>query len=102
MLASTKINYVGILSLTLLLVTIFALLVVKDNFRLKSELFFEKSIPKNDCETSDESPIMFGINAIGAPFDVVPNTVHYVLFTVHEIQFSHFVSLLSVLKNQRP
>ena len=32
----------------------------------------------------------------------MPNIVHYVLFTKHEIQFVHFVSILSVLRNQRP
>ena len=32
----------------------------------------------------------------------VPNIVHYVLFSIHEIQFGHFLSILSVLKNQRP
>ena len=32
----------------------------------------------------------------------MPNIVHYVLFSRNEIQFSHFVSILSVLKNQRP
>ncbi|CAG2166913.1 unnamed protein product, partial [Oppiella nova] len=33
---------------------------------------------------------------------VVPNTVHYILFTVREIQFAHFLSILSVLRNHRP
>ncbi|XP_054169322.1 uncharacterized protein LOC128966498 [Oppia nitens] len=33
---------------------------------------------------------------------IVPNIVHYVLFTIHEIEFAHFISILSVLKNQRP
>lgn len=42
------------------------------------------------------------INEIGLPFDIVPNTVHYVLFAICEIQFGHFVSILSVLKNQKP
>ena len=32
----------------------------------------------------------------------VPNIVHYILFTIHEVQFAHFISFLSVLKNQRP
>ena len=34
--------------------------------------------------------------------DLVPNYVHYVLFSKHEIEFSHFICMLSVLKNQRP
>ncbi|XP_054154546.1 uncharacterized protein LOC128953097 [Oppia nitens] len=33
---------------------------------------------------------------------LVPNYVHYVLFRVNEIQFQHFISILSVLRNQRP
>ncbi|XP_054159541.1 uncharacterized protein LOC128957753 [Oppia nitens] len=33
---------------------------------------------------------------------LVPNIVHYILFKIHEIQFAHFLSVLSVLKNHRP
>ena len=44
----------------------------------------------------------FEPNITGYPFNIVPNIVHYVLFTLHEIQFSHFLSFLSVLRNQRP
>lgn len=36
------------------------------------------------------------------PSPPVPNIVHYILFGVHQIQFGHFLSILSVLKNQRP
>jgi len=39
---------------------------------------------------------------MGLPFDIVPNYVHYILLDVKEIEFGHFISLLSVLKNQRP
>ena len=42
------------------------------------------------------------LNETGFGFNIVPNIVHYVLFTVHEIEFSHFISFLSVLKNQKP
>ena len=38
----------------------------------------------------------------GFPIDIVPNIVHYILFRVHEIEFAHFISMVSVLKNHRP
>ncbi|XP_054164708.1 uncharacterized protein LOC128962359 [Oppia nitens] len=44
----------------------------------------------------------FEHNITGYPQLIVPNIVHYVLFTIHEIEFAHFISILSVLKNQRP
>ena len=44
----------------------------------------------------------FNLNETGFGFNIVPNIVHYVLFTVHEVEFGHFISLLSVLKNQKP
>ncbi|XP_054166207.1 uncharacterized protein LOC128963719 [Oppia nitens] len=33
---------------------------------------------------------------------IVPDIVHQIMFTIHEIQFIHYISLLSVLKNHRP
>ena len=42
------------------------------------------------------------LNETGFGFNIVPNIVHYVLFNVTEIQFGHFISFLSVLKNQKP
>ena len=42
------------------------------------------------------------VNQIALRLDIVPNTVHYVLFEVHQISFVHFISMLSVLKNQKP
>ena len=42
------------------------------------------------------------INETGLPFDIVPNIVHYVLFGTTNVTFAHFISILSVLKNQRP
>ena len=42
------------------------------------------------------------VNEEGLPFDIIPNIVHYILFTICEIQFAHFVSILSIFKNQRP
>jgi hypothetical protein len=46
--------------------------------------------------------LVFGDNINGYPYNIVPNIVHYILFSIHEIQFSHFISLLSVLLNQKP
>jgi hypothetical protein len=46
--------------------------------------------------------LVFGNNIIGYPFEIVPNIVDYILFTIHEIRFSHFISLLSFLRNQKP
>ena len=43
-----------------------------------------------------------GDNLTGYPIDIVPNIVHYVLFTIHKIEIAHFISILSVLKNHRP
>ncbi|XP_054159004.1 uncharacterized protein LOC128957293 [Oppia nitens] len=33
---------------------------------------------------------------------LVPNIVHYILFKTHYINYVHFLSILSVLKNQKP
>ena len=46
--------------------------------------------------------LTFNLNETGFGFNIVPNIVHYVLFNVTEIQFGHFISFLSVLKNQKP
>jgi hypothetical protein len=53
-------------------------------------------------ENTCENHLVFENNVTGYPYDIVPNVVHYILFTIHEIQFSHFISLLSVLRNQKP
>jgi hypothetical protein len=50
----------------------------------------------------NEYELVFGDNITGYPYEIVPNIVHYVLFTIHEIQFGHFISILSVLRNQKP
>ena len=42
------------------------------------------------------------INEFGLDYNMVPNIIHYMLFGVQEVDFVHFLSLLSVLKNQRP
>ena len=44
----------------------------------------------------------FNFNETGFPFNIVPNIIHYILFSVKEIKFQHFLSIISVLKNQRP
>jgi hypothetical protein len=49
-----------------------------------------------------EYELIFGDNITGYPYEIVPNIVHYVLFTIHEIEFGHFISILSVLRNQKP
>jgi hypothetical protein len=50
----------------------------------------------------NSSELVFGDNINGYPYEIVPNIIHYILFSIHEIQFSHFISLLSVLRNQKP
>ena len=50
----------------------------------------------NDFDFSDSN------NETGYPYFVVPNIVHYILFGINEIQFVHYVSILSVLKNHKP
>jgi hypothetical protein len=50
----------------------------------------------------NEYELIFGDNITGYPYEIVPNIVHYVLFTIHEIEFGHFISILSVLRNQKP
>ena len=50
----------------------------------------------NDFDFSDSN------NVTGYPYFVVPNIVHYIIFGKNEIQFGHYVSILSVLKNQKP
>lgn len=46
--------------------------------------------------------IVFTDNITGYPFLIVPNIVHYILFTIHKIEFGHFISILSALRNQKP
>jgi hypothetical protein len=46
--------------------------------------------------------MVFTDNITGYPFLIVPNIVHYILFTIHKIEFGHFISILSVLRNQKP
>ena len=65
-----------------------------------------ENFPQN-CSSVDQSNDLLNIsglklNETGFGFNIVPNIVHYVLFNVTEIQFGHFISFLSVLKNQKP
>ena len=46
--------------------------------------------------------LIFGDNNRGFPELIVPNVVHYILFNISEIRFAHYLSILSVLKNQKP
>jgi len=43
-----------------------------------------------------------GDNETGFPMYIVPNIVHYVMFQDHKLSFVHYISILSVLKNQNP
>ncbi|CAG2107381.1 unnamed protein product, partial [Medioppia subpectinata] len=67
-----------------------------------------KTFPTVSCDKQHiQSPLVKPdppdqYNTRGFPFDIVPNIIHYVLFNVSEIHFAHFISILSVLKNQRP
>lgn len=61
----------------------------------------ESNLGKNNNFTNIDN-IIFNDNITRYPIDIVPNIVHYVLFTIHEIEFVHFISILSVIKNQRP
>ena len=56
---------------------------------------------QNETE-NDIDNLFFGDNITGYPYPIVPNIVHNVLFNIQEIKFSHFISLLSILKNQMP
>ena len=85
--------------LTLIIVSIF---LFEQNNRLKNDIqdiqWFHKLMFSNDRSVQTVNDI----NKTGLPFDIVPNIVHYILFEIHQIEFAHFISLLSVLKNQRP
>ena len=77
------------------------------NIRMKNQIedmeWYQKVMLSNlGTEGISLGTVSTGLNETGLPFDVVPNIVHYILFTIHEIEFSHFISMLSVLKNQRP
>jgi len=61
-----------------------------------------KSISDLHKSNSYEDHMIFGDNITGYPIRIVPNIVHYVLFTIHQVEFGHFISILSVLKNQKP
>ena len=66
------------------------------NYEDVSKFIFGNSDDKRDEQ------VMPGLNETGLPFDIVPNTVHYILFALNEIRFAHFLSMLSVFKNQKP
>jgi mannosyltransferase OCH1-like enzyme len=57
-------------------------------------------IGNNLCNNSNE--LAFRDNVKGYPYNIAPNIVHYILFSIPEIRFSKFMSLLSVLRNQKP
>lgn len=43
-----------------------------------------------------------GDNITGWPRDIVPNVVHYVLFGDHYITYAHLISIMSVVRIQKP
>ena len=98
------------LSLPLGLITLFTLIILcinlfEKNVRLNNQIedmLWEQRIMSGSGRNDERVRFTTGLNETGLPFDVVPNIVHYILFRVHEIEFAHFVSMLSVLKNQRP
>ncbi len=98
-----KIGIQYLLLSNILIITIFIMLFMDQNC-LKPETISGNRL-KNCSLIEDhvkEYELIFGDNITGYPYEIVPNIVHYVLFTIHEIQFGHFVSILSVLRNQKP
>ena len=72
---------------------------VKSQLQYNYRTSLEHNFPihlENDFQFKDSN------NETGYPYLIVPNSVHYVLFDVHQIELSHYVSILSVLKNQKP
>ena len=72
------------------------------NFVYKTQIYSNVNEVQNQWQTISINEISFDHNITGYPINIVPNIVHYVLFSINEIQFGHFLSLLSVLRNQRP
>lgn len=66
-----------------------------------SNLFLHKQKPNFQQKELIDNYI-FGDNITGYPINIVPNIVHYVLFNIKQIEFGHFISILSVLRNQKP
>ncbi len=66
-----------------------------DLFLFDSHMF----MTSNNCSIEN---MVFTYNITGYPFLIAPNIVHYILFTIHKIEFRHFISILSVLRNQKP
>jgi hypothetical protein len=75
-------------------------------FEVKQEIILNRISPNCSLTANNMSinsnELVFGDNTNGYPYNIVPNVVHYILFSIREIQFSHFISLLSVLRNQKP
>jgi len=103
-------KYLNIPIFIFILLTLFLVIVFKTQFQTKiKSLVNEKWIQIEDQNQNQNewqkiliNNLTFDHNITGYPINIVPNIVHYILFTIHEIQFSHFISFLSVLKNQRP
>ena len=84
------------------LTIIFVLILFRQYFL--QMIYFQSQVKQFDQNFHRElvEDLYFNFNEIGFPFYVVPNIVHYILFDVKNITFGHFVSLLSVMKNQKP
>ena len=79
---------------------LFALIIIINILALVYILRYPYNLYKNeDLIILDPNPYD---NITGYPDKIVPNIVHYVLFTIHRIEFAHFLSIVSVLRNQRP
>ena len=88
--------------------------IIRDNNWLKNQIYSHKWVEprvrsvNTNCSSLQELTENLSFdsfenrNETGFPFNIVPNIVHYILFDVTDITFSHFISIMSALKNQRP
>src|ERR1700761_7561913 len=89
-----------LLATNCVLVSVFVLL-----FALREPTETARALTRRPIPTPAVSPqscAVQGLNETGLPFEVIPNIIHYTLFTDHTLQFVHFLSVLSVLRTQKP
>ena len=79
-------------------------IIIINNFHPKTvyKFVYENQSISNNYFNKNFEELIFGDNITGYPSEIVPNIVHYVLFDVPKISFVHYISILSVLKNQKP
>ena len=82
-------------------VFIFIFLFIFLSFYLINENLNELKTNEQFIENNFKTHLIYS-NKTWFPFRIVPNIVHYILFDECVIDFGHFVSILSVLKNQNP